>query len=63
MTLNYIYGEASFLEQWRARSAPSLPLFQGSFWPEVVFPVRVPSMRQIDLFENNLYLIEILDVI
>ena len=42
------------LQFWRSRegSTPSLPLFQGPFWPRVVVPIRVPSMSEIDLFEN-----------
>ena len=35
-------------------SIPSLPLFQGLLWPEVVVPVRVPSMDQIELFKHLL---------
>ena len=37
----------------------SLTLLQGPIWFRVVVPVRVPSMGQIDPFENNLHLVGI----
>ena len=39
----------------------TLSLFEipGTFSPGVVVPVEVPSMDQIDLFENYLYLIRL----
>ena len=36
---------------------PSLPLLPGLVWFRVIVPVWVPSMCQINLFENYLYLI------
>ena len=36
-------------------STPSLLLLLGALWNRVVVPVRVPSMSQIELFENYLY--------
>ena len=36
-------------------STSSLPLLTGLLWPRVVIPVRVPSVGQIELF-NQLHL-------
>ena len=30
----------------------SLPLLPGRFWLEVLIPIRISSMSEIDLFEN-----------
>ena len=48
--------EAPDLEIWRVRSIPFLQLLSDPLWPGVV-TFKVPSMGQIDLFENYLYLI------
>ena len=37
------------LELWGMQSTPSLPLLPGPLWPEVVAPIRVLSMGQIEL--------------
>ena len=37
------------------QESPSMPLHQGPLWPGVVIIVRVPSMGQIDFFENDTY--------
>ncbi len=37
------------LDFWGMPSIPSLTLLQGSLWPEVVTPDRVPPMGQIEL--------------
>ena len=70
-------GEDPVLELWGVRSTPSLPFLQGLL--RVGVHVKVPSLGQIDSFEdwlsliwifettflceNYLYLIEILDII
>ena len=58
-TLNYIrLWDISFRESVEySFIAIILP---GLIWPRVLVPIRVPSMCQIDLFENYSYLIEIL---
>ena len=33
-------------------NTPSLPLFQGPLRPEVVIPIVVPTMGQIELFNH-----------
>ena len=37
------------LELWGILSTPSLPSLPGPFWPGMVVPNRVLSMRQIEL--------------
>ena len=44
-------------------STPSLALLSGPLWPGVAVPVRVPSMDQINLFENYSYSIGIIIII
>ena len=45
-------GEAEVLEFWTTWSNPSLLLLPGPLWSEVVVPDRVPSMSQIELFND-----------
>ena len=37
------------------QTQPSLPLLLGPLWPEVMVPVRVPSLDQIDKFKKYSY--------
>ena len=37
------------LELWGMRSTLLLPSLSGPLWPEMVAPVRIPSMGQIEL--------------
>ena len=39
----------SFRGMW---STPSLPLLPGSLWPDIVVPLRLLSMGQIELFDH-----------
>ena len=43
-------GEVSVLDIWRMWSILSLPLLLCPLWPRVVVPIRIPSMRQVELF-------------
>ena len=49
-------------EPWRMRSTSSLPLLPGRLAPGVVLPDRIPSMGQVELFNNliNLKPLELL---
>ena len=40
---------------WEVWNIPSLALLPGPHWPEVVVPVWIPSIGQLDLFSNYLY--------
>ena len=51
------------LELWGIQITPSSPLLPGPLWPGVVLFIRVLSMGQIELFENDLNSIGILDAI
>ena len=55
--------EAPVLEILGVWKIPSLTLLPGPLWPGMIVAVKVPSMDQIELFENYLYLIGILNVI
>ena len=46
-------------ELWGVGSTSSLSLHPGPFWPGVVVSVRVPSVGQIDLDENGVWIISI----
>ena len=50
--LKHLRAEASVLELWGMWNIPSLPLFPSPFWPEVIVPVRVPSLDQIEHLIN-----------
>ena len=43
--------EAPVMELWAMWCIPSLPLFSGPLWHEVVAPDRILSMCQIELFD------------
>ena len=43
---------------WGVKSTLLKPLFPGSLKLEIVVPIRVTSMRQVDLLENYLYSIK-----
>ena len=49
-------GETPVLKLWGMWSTPLLPLTSGSLWSEVVIPVRVPSMGQMEISNHFLYL-------
>ena len=51
------------LKLWGVWNTLSLPLLPGPLYPEVVIPVKVPFIGQVDLFVNYLYLIGIPDII
>ena len=40
-----------------------MPFFPGQLGQGILVSVKVPSMNQIDLFKNYLYLIGIIDII
>ena len=48
-------SEASFLELWGMWGTHSLQLLPVPLWPKVIELVRVPSVGQIELFNNLLY--------
>ena len=48
-------NEAPVLEIYTMWNIPSLPLLLGTLWPEVVVPVSISSLGQINQFENYLY--------
>ena len=54
-------GEDSVLEIWEAWKTPPLPLLPGQLWSEMVVPVKLPSMGQINLFKDYLYSVGISD--
>ena len=54
MALKCIRWWGSSSEDLGVWITPSFPLPPGSLWHGVVVPIRVTSMRQIDLFENYL---------
>ena len=45
-------GKAPVLELLGMLSTPSLLLLPGPLWPEVVIPIRVPSIGQTELFDD-----------
>ena len=57
MTLNSSGGEAPILAIWGMWSAPSMLLFPGLLWSELIVSVRIPSMGQIDPFKMYFFLI------
>ena len=50
-------GEAPILDIWEVWCTLSLPLLPCPLWIKVVIPVRFISINQIDLFQNDSYLI------
>ena len=51
------------LQIWGVWSNTLLPLLQGPLWSEVIVPVKILSMSQIDLFKNYSYSTGILEAI
>ena len=49
-------SEALVLELWGIKVTPSAPLLPGPLWPDVVVPVRISYMDQIELFNHLQYL-------
>ena len=59
MTLNYIWWWDSSQEVWWMWCSSSLPSLPRPLWPEVAVHVRVPFMRQVELFNHLLKIIMI----
>ena len=55
--------EAPLLELWEIWNTSSLPLIQGPLWPEVVVPVRVQFIGQIQLFHHSLCFLKIFNYV
>ena len=51
-----LFVESPVLETWGLWSTPLLPLLPDPLWPSKVVSVRIPSMGQIEIFDNLLYL-------
>ena len=59
MTLNYLMVRLQSWSFGECGVPPSLPLFPGLLWPEVVVPDRLPSFGQIDRLTARKQMIDV----
>ena len=52
----HLIMKLQFLSYGECGVTTTLPLLPGSLWPRVVVPISIPSMGQIDVLENDLYI-------